>query len=49
MTSGDNMLDLEDIYSNDIGSFVLELYRKALSLREHELHEYFLDHADRSI
>ncbi len=37
------MLDLED--SKDTGSFLLGLYRKALSLKENELYEYFLDHA----
>ena len=32
-------------YSDYKGKFLLELYRKALSLPEKELYEYFLDHA----
>ncbi len=39
------MLGVKDLNSKDIGSFLLELYRKTLSLHENELYEYFLDHA----
>lgn len=36
-----------NLNSEDIGSFLLDLYRKALSLHDNKLYEYFLDHAVR--
>jgi PAS domain S-box-containing protein len=39
------MFDTVSSDSEDKGRFLLELYRKALSLPEKELYEYFLDHA----